>query len=106
MKTEKREHKLPVRVSAEELDAIKKRAQQTGLTVSEFVRRAALYSRVVIKESRHDVELVRQLSAIGNNLNQLVRKSHASGRMDTRRLEDLLSVIEQQLLRLINGSED
>ena len=72
--------RLPeARCTKEEKAAIVARAAQSGLSTSEFLRRSALKSKVVIKQTSSDVELTRQLLAIGNNLNQYIKRAHIRG---------------------------
>lgn len=63
--------------SLAEEEAIAEKVRQSGLTASEYLRQAALRSRVVVKQSKSpNVELIYHLSKIGTNLNQLVHNSH------------------------------
>lgn len=90
-----RDQWLPkVRVTQAELHAIKQKARDAGLTVSEYKRRALLERVVVVRQNVHDVQAIRQLAAIGNNLNQLTRKTHIHDEYTRERLHDILNAIE------------
>ena len=78
-----------VRVSPEELDTIKARAEQAGLSLSEYQRRMCLSGKVSVTRKKDNVLLVRELKSIGNNLNQLARSVHIHGvkMLDHRQLD-------------------
>ncbi|GAB4485565.1 MAG: hypothetical protein OHK006_11900 [Thermodesulfovibrionales bacterium] len=71
---------IKFRVSADELAAIRERADSTGETVSEFVRTLALRGRVVPREAIN--ELIREVNKVGVNLNQLARRANEAGHTD------------------------
>ncbi len=99
---DKRDFWLPkVRVTETELNAIKQRAADAGLSASEYRRRALLNTVVVVQENAVDIAAVRQLSAIGNNLNQLTRKTHIHEEYDRKRMRDILTRLETWLDEVI-----
>ena len=72
--------RLPhVRCTESEHDAIKARAAQTGLALSEFVRRMTLDGRITVQENQFDFHMVDQLRRIGINLNQIARVANSTG---------------------------
>ena len=74
---EKRDCVLPpLRCTAVERNIIKQRAIAAGLTQSTYLRNMAVSGRVVVKQSKADFELVKQLRHIGVNLNQMTRAMH------------------------------
>lgn len=98
----KRSERLtPTRVTPEELAAIKEKAAEAGLTLSEYQRRALLDCYVIVRGNVVDAAAVRQLSAIGNNLNQLTRKAHIHDDFDRARLHDVLTAIDDLIMGLI-----
>jgi hypothetical protein len=58
-----------IRISTQDLEKIKAKAAQACLSQSEYVTRCCLGRQVVVLDGLKDV--LKQLSAIGNNLNQL-----------------------------------
>lgn len=61
----------------EEARLIQERIHESGLSPSEYLRRAAVSSEVVVHRwASADPALIRELNLIGRNLNQLVRKTH------------------------------
>ncbi len=104
---EKRTAWLPkVRATTAEREAITAKARAAGLSLSEFQRRACLSGVVVVQNERERVQVVRQLAAIGNNLNQIARKVHVQGGLDgttTARLRDVLATLETMLDEATHG---
>lgn len=58
-----------IRISTEDLEIIKQKAEQAHLSQSDYVTRCCLGRQVVVIDGLKDV--LKQLRAIGNNLNQL-----------------------------------
>lgn len=73
---ERRRAQQNVRFTLAELEDIRAQAAAAGLTVAEFIRRAALGLAVKPLRTRVDAALISELNAIGNNVNQLARTVH------------------------------
>ena len=58
-----------IRISAQDLDTIRRKAAQAHMTQSDYVTACCLGKRIVILNGLKEV--LRQQKAIGNNLNQL-----------------------------------
>lgn len=58
-----------IRISTDDLDAIREKASQAHLSQSDYVTRCCLGKQVVVVEDLKEV--LKQQRAIGNNLNQL-----------------------------------
>lgn len=101
-KKQKRDCELPrTRVSATELRIFKDRANNAGLSLSDFTRMAVLDGAVVVRENAFDVRAITELSrvsqqlvAIGNNLNQLTKRAHIQNEHDPAHLQNILNAIE------------
>jgi len=87
---------LQVRVRPETKAAIRAKAERAGLSLSAYVRRAALERDVV---HRFDHAAVHQLRRIGVNLNQTVRVMHQGQFSEAVResLRRCLVALEEQL---------
>ncbi|HIT33779.1 MAG TPA: plasmid mobilization relaxosome protein MobC [Candidatus Faecousia intestinigallinarum] len=92
----KREVQINIRVSPEELALIEQKMAQLGTTNREaYLRKMALDGYVVqldLPELREMVSLLRRSS---NNLNQLTRRVHETGRIYDADLEDISQRQEQ-----------
>ena len=79
-----------IRMTPEELQAIQKKMEQFGTTnFSAFVRKMAIDGYVVKLELPELKELVSLLRYSSNNLNQLTKRVHESGRIYDADLEDI-----------------
>ena len=107
----KRKRDVPVLfwVSAEELELIHQKMQQYGTeNLSAYLRKMALDGYVVKLELPELKELVSLMRRSSNNLNQLTRKVHETGRGYNADLEDISQRQEQlwegvkEILSMIN----
>lgn len=86
----KREVQLNFRVSPEELALIEQKMAQLGTTNREaYLRKMALDGYVVRLELPELKELVSLMRYSSNNLNQLARRAHETGRIYDDDLEDI-----------------
>ena len=98
MSSPKRKRDLPVLfwVSAEELAVIEQKMSQFGTSNREaYLRKMALDGYVVKLELPELKELVSLMRRNSNNLNQLTRKVHETGRVYDADLEDISQRQEQ-----------
>ena len=106
-KREKRDKWLPkMRVTQNELCAYKSKADAAGMTLSEFVRYTLESAVVLVRDPVGDVALIRQMAAIGNNLNQLTRSANIEGWLDPfqiAELEELNAMIRKSLAVLTDS---
>lgn len=92
----KREVQLNFRVSPQELTAIKEKMSQLGTKNREaYLRKMALDGYVVKLELPELKELVSLMRYSSNNLNQLTRRVHETGRVYDADLEDISRRQEQ-----------
>ena len=86
----KREVQLNFRVSPDELALIEQKMAQLGTTNREaYLRKMALDGYVVRLELPELKELVSLMRYSSNNLNQLARRAHETGRIYDADLEDI-----------------
>ena len=92
----KREVQLNFRVSPEELALIEQKMAQLGTKNREaYLRKMALDGYVVRLELPELKELVSLMRYSSNNLNQLARRAHETGRIYDADLEDISQRQEQ-----------
>ncbi len=92
-KKQNRTKKVTVRFTQEEFEKLKEKAEFEGITVSDFVRKSVLRlkPRKVAKECK---ELAYHLAKIGNNINQIARRTNKNREVDFLALEELLKIRE------------
>ena len=89
MKTDNRKRNIPIRVwlSKSENAELSRKAKITGLPKSTVIRLLLNNYEPKEKPDARFYEAMRQLSAIGNNINQLAVKSNALGFIDAPMLK-------------------
>ena len=65
----KKDKQFSIRISEQDLEAIRRKAAQAHMTQSDYVTSCCIGKRIVIIDGLKEV--LRQQKAIGNNLNQL-----------------------------------
>lgn len=88
---------LSIRISSDDLAALKSNADKAGLSDSEYVTACCLGKQMIVIDDLK--EIIRQLKAIGNNLNQLTILAHM-GRIQTVHLDRCASELAQISKRL------
>jgi hypothetical protein len=95
----KRTLNFPVRLNQLELEMIRMKASDAGLTCAELLRRNALMRPLPKRFSKISIATYQELRRIGNNLNQLVKASNTAVKMgypppaDPATLEQLLTLL-------------
>ena len=73
-----RNRPLHIRLTSDEYQALSQKATSAGVSLSSWVRRAALEEEIPSKRSEIDVNLYKELSRIGININQLARAANTA----------------------------
>ena len=90
-------------MATEEFYSLKAKARLAGITRSEYIRRCITASIVRQRLSPELMTLLRQLSGMANNVNQIAHKANAMGY--TRVYQDNLAMTER-LDNIIKRIED
>jgi hypothetical protein len=109
----------PVRFAADEYEQLKQKAYRARISISEFIRRAALRRKVVEAPPPLQLNwmLYKEAHAIGANLNQLVKavnRAVKAGQHVNVNLEELKELVEPavkvfretQMMLLETGASD
>ncbi|MDR1092154.1 MAG: hypothetical protein LBL79_13860 [Prevotella sp.] len=89
--------------SEPELYAIKHRAAKANLPISIYCHDAILDGTIKEPIKKEDMDVLKGLSNMGNNLNQLVKNSRFMG---TNRLENQAQILLEKLREIINQLSD
>ena len=92
---EKKEYRITVRFSPEELNSIEAKAETAHMALSTYIRACALRHKVVVVEGVK--ECASELKAIGRNLNQLTVLAH-EGRIQLVNLDSVESALEKNYI--------
>ena len=84
-----------IRMAPEEWERISHRARECGWTTSRYMRETALGAVPRARPRQAEMEAVRQLARIGNNLNQLAHIANLNEEIE--REEELRAVLEEVL---------
>ncbi|MBW4433180.1 MAG: MobC family plasmid mobilization relaxosome protein [Pelatocladus maniniholoensis HA4357-MV3] len=95
----------PVRFAADEYEQLKKKAYEARVSITEFIRRAALRRRVVEPPPPPQLnwKLYEELNAIGVNLNQIAKatnravKSGQEVNIDVEQLQNLMQSLRASI---------
>ncbi len=80
---------------------VEQNAALSGLSLSEYQRRALLDCMIIQRDNILETKTVNQLSAIGNNLNQLVRKAHINNEADSHKIRETIDTIDNLIMGLV-----
>lgn len=89
--------RITFRVTPEEYETIKAKADQAHMSVSTYVRAAALRHKVVVVDGLK--EHTHELKGIGRSLNQLTILAH-EGRISAVDLDSVFSALEKNYIGL------
>lgn len=93
--------RVTVRFSPEELTRVREMAQVLGLTVSAFIRSAALGERPRPRRGQIRREAIHQLVRVGNNLNQLTHWANTHKHLRSlRELDEVLALVRAKIEEL------
>ncbi|MCS3612959.1 plasmid mobilization protein [Salinibacter ruber] len=95
---ERRTENHGLRLSPKEKKNLRRRAEEAGLSMSEYLRRSALGGEPVRSDAKK--KAVRQLSAAGNALNRLVEAAREEKIGSVEGLEETLEAIREAIARL------
>ena len=99
----RRDQTLRIRINATELFLIKTKAREAGMRASTWIRQAAKAAKIAPRWTPEQMELLRVLVGMANNLNQLTKQAN-SGKLlfIVRKCESLLAEIDDTLKYLNN----
>ena len=67
----KRNHVIPVRLNTKELRFLEEQVEKSGLSREEYIRSIVMGGEVRARPCEHHTELLRKVSGLCNNANQL-----------------------------------
>ncbi|EKQ6536436.1 TPA: plasmid mobilization relaxosome protein MobC [Klebsiella michiganensis] len=105
---ERRDISIQFRVNKAEFEYLKSLVKASGLERGHYIRKEILNSEPVIKRKMPEVnqKTYIQLSAIGNNINQAVKKLNGNEYFDKNEVDKLNFNIKQTSRRIIEINKD
>ena len=84
---------VTVKFSKPDYEKLRHRSKNANRTLAEYIRDAAFDARIVAKHSAEDATIIRNLTGMANNLNQLTKLSHQTGFYRTKNI--VVEVLEK-----------
>ena len=100
---EKKQRVVSTKLTRPYFYAIQKRAEDAGISLSEYVRQAVVCGQIVQRISRQDADTLRKLAGEANNLNQLARQANTSG---FALIAGEMLALKSQITEIINQLSD
>ena len=105
--SEKLQYRIPVRLCTRDFYALKAKAKQVGMTCTEVARMAIIGCQIHQRLTPEQMDCIRKLSGMGNNLNQIARRANAEGYINARtEYFYLADKIDNIINQIENGSEN
>jgi hypothetical protein len=76
---EKLNHSINLKLTEKDFDSVKEKAAKLGMKATIYVREMVLKGRVKSRFTLEELDLMRKLSGMANNLNQIARKANQAG---------------------------
>ena len=84
---------VTVKFSKPDYEMLRHRSKNANRTLAEYIRDSAFDARIVAKHSAEDAAIIRNLTGMANNLNQLTKLSHQTGFYRTKNI--VMEVLEK-----------
>lgn len=88
-----KQERIYIRISSEDKKLIEKKAEETGLSVSQYFRKMALEGSILKVEP----EDKKTLTGIANNLNQIARIANTTGVVPYKEVEENLTNLIKEI---------
>lgn len=103
----KRSYILMTRLTATEKLLIEGRAKDAGMKPSEWFRKAAKSAKVVPRLQPQEVQVLKMLSGMANNLNQIAKQANSIGLLSVgTKCKKLLDEIESTIHKLFEHDRE
>lgn len=92
---QKRTRQITVRLTTQEKNHLDKQARLAGIKTEPFVRNLIAGSNIRERPAEYWGEMIRQLSAIGNNINQIAHIANATEYIDVDQLQETQRLMKE-----------
>ena len=95
---------VTVKFSKIDYERLCRRSRQANLTLAEFLRISAFEMTITARHSAEETAVIRSLTGMANNLNQLTRLSHQAGFHRTQKtVTELLQKLKEIIVQYRHG---
>ena len=98
-----RNYHISVWLNAQELEHLKKQSQASGLVMDPFIRQLIMGVQLRPRPPDTYAALLRELNAIGNNVNQLVFQANARGEATQEEIHEA-ALLVREAVRLVRDT--
>lgn len=98
-----RNHPVSLWLTDQEYQHLKQQVEITGLKVDPFIRRLIMGANLRPRPPDTYAALLRELSAIGNNINQLAHQANARGEATKEEIAEAAQMV-RQVARLVKDT--
>lgn len=91
----KRNHVIPVRLNAKELRFLEEQVEKSGLSREEYIRSIVMGGEVRARPCEHHTELLRKISGLCNNANQLAHVANGCGLAGEGSIREMLRITKE-----------
>jgi len=70
---------INLKLTEKDFNSVKEKAEKLGMKASQYAREMVLKGSVKLRFSLEDLDLMRKLSGMANNLNQIAKQANKSG---------------------------
>lgn len=88
-------HHISAWLSESDYRHLKKLMDASGLTTSNIIRKLLEGVEVTPRPTEHTIALLRELSAIGNNINQIAHTANATQSVSTAQVEEVRWLLDK-----------
>ena len=104
---EKLKYRIAVNLCTKDFYALKAKSTQAGMTCTEVARLAITGCQIRQRLTPEQMDCIRKLSGMGNNLNQITKKANAEGYINARTEYLYLAYkIDNVITQMENDSND
>jgi len=90
-----REKEIRIKVTSNEHDYVKSKADYCGTSISEYARKAMFDGSIISIDTKNIRKLVKEINKIGVNINQIARHiNERGGSYEKREIENLINEFE------------
>lgn len=88
----KRRHVIPLRLTEKELQHLNQLAEQSGMSREKFLRALVMGKTIRPRPCTHHADLLRKVSGLCNNANQLAHQANSTGRAEQKSVEKMIEL--------------
>ena len=90
-----RDNFIKIRVTADEMSVIKKRAENAGMNVSKFIRTLVLNGKIILYDTENIYRFNQLMRSVGTNINQIAAVANSEKSVYKNDIDSLRREIEK-----------